>query len=211
MVEIKAILFDMDGVLIDAKDWHYEALNRALDLFGLGIGRDEHLSTFDGLPTKDKLKILSKARGLPKSLHQFLNNLKQKYTVEIAYALCKPIFHHQYALSHLAEEGYRLAVCSNSIRNTVELLMKLSALEAYLEFTLSNEDVTKAKPDPEIYQIACEKMQLNPAECLIVEDNEKGILAAEASGCPILKIGTVDDVTYSSIKQKIRELEELKK
>jgi len=62
---IKAILFDMDGVLIEAKDWHYEALNMALDLFGMPISRDAHLSTFDGLPTKDKLNLLSKTRGFP--------------------------------------------------------------------------------------------------------------------------------------------------
>ncbi|STK74080.1 2-deoxyglucose-6-phosphatase [Escherichia coli] len=49
---IKAILFDMDGVLIDAKEWHYEALNKALDLFGMKISRFDHLTTFDGLPTK---------------------------------------------------------------------------------------------------------------------------------------------------------------
>ena len=71
----------MDGVLIDAKDWHYEALNQALELFGMTISRDEHLSTFDGLPTREKLKILTKSRGLPESLHQFLNSLKQKCTV----------------------------------------------------------------------------------------------------------------------------------
>lgn len=53
---IKAVLFDMDGVLIDAKDWHYEALNKALGLFGLGISRYDHLHTFDGLPTNVKLE-----------------------------------------------------------------------------------------------------------------------------------------------------------
>jgi len=207
MTEIKAVLFDMDGVLIDAKDWHYEALNRALDLFGMSISRDEHLSTFDGLPTRDKLNILSKSRNLPESLHQFLNNLKQKFTVELAYARCKPLFHHQYALSRLAQQGYRLAVCSNSIRNTVELLMKLSALEEHLEFTLSNEEVTHGKPDPEMYQLACQKMNLQPSECLVIEDNEKGIRAAEACGCPVMAVSTVDDVNYNRIKEKIAQLE----
>jgi beta-phosphoglucomutase len=52
---IKAVVFDMDGVLIEAKDWHYEALNRALKLFGYEISRYEHLTTFDGLPTRRKL------------------------------------------------------------------------------------------------------------------------------------------------------------
>jgi HAD superfamily hydrolase (TIGR01509 family) len=209
MPKIKAIFFDMDGVLIDAKDWHYEALNRALALFGMTISRDEHLSTFDGLPTRDKLNILSASRGLPRSLHQFLNNLKQKYTAEITYARCKPLFHHQYALSRLAKEGYRLGVCSNSIRSTIELMMKLSALENYLEFTLSNEDVTNGKPHPEIYQLACEKANLSPSECLVIEDNEKGIKAAKDSGCHLLTIGTVNDVTYQRIVHKINEIDRI--
>ena len=81
---IKAILFDMDGVLIDAKDWHYEALNRALGHFGFTISRESHLSTFDGLPSRTKLKMLSKSHGLPAGLHEFLNALKQSYTLEVS-------------------------------------------------------------------------------------------------------------------------------
>ena len=85
MSHIKAVIFDMDGVLIEAKDWHYEALNRALRLFGLEISYLEHLTTFDGLPTKKKLEILSVDRKLPKSLHNFINQMKQLYTMEIVY------------------------------------------------------------------------------------------------------------------------------
>ena len=58
-MKIKAILFDMDGVLIEAKEWHYEALNRALKLFGMPVSRFDHLTTFDGLPTMKKLELLS--------------------------------------------------------------------------------------------------------------------------------------------------------
>lgn len=97
--KIKAIIFDMDGVLIEAKDWHYEALNGALELFGMSISRYDHLVTYDGLPTKKKLEMLSLERGLPKGLHKFINDMKQQYTMEIVHAKCKPVFHHQYALS----------------------------------------------------------------------------------------------------------------
>lgn len=78
---IKAIVFDMDGVLIEAKDWHYEALNRALRLFGFEISRYDHLTTFDGLPTKRKLQILSAEHDLPAKLHDFINEMKQQYTM----------------------------------------------------------------------------------------------------------------------------------
>ena len=79
MSKIKAVIFDMDGVLIDAKEWHYEALNRALNLFGHEINRFDHLHTFDGLPTRTKLELLSTERGLSRRLHGFLNKMKQKY------------------------------------------------------------------------------------------------------------------------------------
>jgi beta-phosphoglucomutase len=98
MTEIKAIIFDMDGVLIDAKDWHYEALNKALALFGFSISRYDHLVTYDGLPTKKKLEMLTLERGLPKGLHHFINELKQIYTMEMIFQKCKPVFYHEYAL-----------------------------------------------------------------------------------------------------------------
>ena len=81
---VKAVLFDMDGVLIDAKDWHYEALNRALGLFGIEISRYDHLHTFDGLPTKVKLEMLSEQYYLPRQLHEFVNQMKQLYTTQMA-------------------------------------------------------------------------------------------------------------------------------
>jgi len=121
----------MDGVLIDAKDWHYEALNKALALFGFSISRYDHLVTYDGLPTKKKLEMLTLERGLPKGLHQFINDLKQIYTMEMIFQKCKPVFYHEYALSRLKAEGYRLAVASNSIRQTVELMMEKSNLARY--------------------------------------------------------------------------------
>jgi beta-phosphoglucomutase len=206
---IKAILFDMDGVLIDAKDWHYEALNRALEHFGYTISRDSHLSTFDGLPTREKLKILSAARDLPLGLHDFLNELKQGYTLEFSYQRCKPVFNHQYALSRLKCDGYKIAVCSNSVRRSVESMMKLSALENHLDLVISNEDVTKGKPDPEMYLSAMHTLKVNPEECLILEDNDHGIQAATASGGHLLKIGVPDDVTYENIKTRIIEIESI--
>jgi len=205
--KIKAILFDMDGVLIEAKEWHYEALNKALGLFGMSISRYDHLVTYDGLPTMQKLEMLSVERGLPMALHEFINELKQQYTMEMVYTQCKPRFHHEYALSKLKHHGYRIAVCSNSVRKTVELMMEKSCLARYLEFYLSNQDVHFPKPDPEIYNNAMHKMDLCPSECLVVEDNEKGIKAANASGAHVLVVDTVLDVNYQNIMATISRID----
>lgn len=202
---IKAVLFDMDGVLIDAKDWHYEALNMALDNFGMAIDRDTHLSTYDGLPTKTKLQILTKSRGLPVKLHTFMNNLKQIHTIELTYARCRPVFNHRKALAKLQADGLKVAVCSNSIRKTIELMMDLSQLRENIDLILSNEDVEKPKPDPEIYQKAMAHFGIQPEEAVILEDNDHGIQAARASGAHVLVVGTPFDVTYERITAAIAQ------
>lgn len=207
MKKIKAILFDMDGVLIEAKDWHYEALNKALDLFGMPINRYEHLVTYDGLPTVKKLEMLSLERGLPCGLHAFLNDLKQQYTLEIASAKCKPVFYHEYAVSRLKADGYIVAVCSNSVRKSIEVMMEKAALMKYLDFFISNQDVIHSKPHPEIYLKAIERSGLQADECLIVEDNEKGIKAAYASGGHVLEVESVEDVNYQNLMSRIHEIE----
>jgi len=206
-MKIKAILFDMDGVLIEAKDWHYEALNRALSLFGMPISRFDHLTTFDGLPTKKKLEFLTLERGLSPQLHGFLNELKQKYTMEIIHTHCKPFFVHEFMMSRFSAAGILTAVCSNSIRATVETMMDKAALSNYLDLMISNEDVSNGKPDPEMYLKAMDFFSLKPNECLIVEDNENGIKAAKASGGHLLVVEEIEDVNFTSISQKIKLIE----
>lgn len=207
---IKAILFDMDGVLIDARDWHYDALNRALKHFGFLISRESHLSTFDGLPTRKKLEILSDSKGLPVGLQEFINDLKQVYTLEYSYQRCKPTFNHQYALKMLKCHGYQIAVCSNSMKNTIETMMRLSNLQSYLDLTVSNQDVSESKPSPEMYLKAMSLLNVRPDECLILEDNPHGIEAAIASGAYLMKVCTPSDVTFSRIMREVKEIEAAK-
>ena len=205
---IEAVVFDMDGVLIDAQDWHYEALNRALAHFGYEISRADHLITFDGLPTRRKLEMLSRERGLPRGLHSFINELKQQYTVNQVHQHCKPLFVHEYALSNLKAQGYRLGLASNSIRSTVELMIHRSALAQYFDVMLSAEDVSRAKPDPEIYTRAAELLGVAPGNCLVVEDNHNGIKAAEDAGCRLLVVNSVHDVQLDRILAAIGHAQE---
>ena len=207
MTKIQAVLFDMDGVLIDAKEWHFLALNRALAIYGYEIPLSEHLLYFDGLPTKVKLQKLSDERGLPIELHGVINEKKQLFTMEIVMEKCKPNPIHTNCLAELKSRGYHIACCSNSIRNTIETMMKCADLDKYLEFIISNQDVSKPKPDPEIYTTAMKKVDLKPTECLIIEDNENGVRAALASGGHLLKVNNVNEVNIQNITNKIKEIE----
>ena len=207
MAKIKAILFDMDGVLIDAKDWHYEALNKALNFFGMAIDRYEHLVTYDGFPTKKKLELLTIEKNLPRGLHPFIYKLKQQYTMNEIITRCKPQFIHQYALSKLKAEGHKIAVCSNSIRESIRLMLQYADLLQYCDFFLSNEDVVHHKPHPEMYQKAMERLSVQPKECLIIEDNPQGLKAAKDSGAHFLEVRDTKDVNYDNITNFIKEIE----
>ena len=127
--------------------------------------------------------------------------------MEIIFARCKPRFFHEYALSRLKQDGYKLAVASNSIRQTVEVMLQQSALIDYFEFYLSNQDVKIGKPDPSIYIKAIDRLGMSPKECLIVEDNENGIKAAKASGAWLMEVDEVDEVNYQNILKHIIKIE----
>lgn len=203
---IKAILFDMDGVLIDAKEWHYEALNKALSLFGMEISRYDHLVTYDGLPTRKKLEMLTLERSLPIELHDFINQVKQQYTMDEVHQKCRPFFAHEYALSRLKADGFRLAVCSNSVKKSVETMLEKAMIMEYFDCYLSNQDVVNSKPDPEIYLKCMQQIGVEPHEALILEDNEHGIKAGIASGAHVLTVASIHDVTYFRIMEKIKSI-----
>lgn len=205
---IKAVIFDMDGVLIDAREWHYDALNRALRLFGIEISRADHLTTFDGLPTRRKLEIMSVTENFPLALHGFVNALKQEYTMEIVNSRCRPSFPHEYALATLKRRGLKLGVASNSVRNSVVAMMDRSRLSGYLDVMLSNEDVSRAKPDPEIYQLAMERLGVAPGEVLIVEDNDHGVRAAQACGAHVMVVRDPGQVNLANIDRHIARIVE---
>ena len=154
--------------------------------------------------------MLSVERGLPRGLHGFLNELKQQYTTEQIHLKCKPVFVHEYALSTLRSLGYKVGLGSNSIRSTVELMMDKSNLRQYLDVIVSNEDVAKAKPHPDIYLKAASELGVSPDRCLVVEDNLHGIKAAEAAGCHLLVVQNIMEVQLDRLLKSIRHVGELK-
>ncbi len=197
----------MDGVLIDAKEWHFLALNKALSLFGMEISRYDHITTFDGLPTSKKLEMLTIERGLPIELCSFINAIKQRNTMDEVILKCKPNFLHEYALSRLKAEGYILCVCSNSIKKTITTMLEKAKIYDYFDLIISAEDVVNGKPDPAMYVEAMQRLDVDPDEAIIIEDNEHGIKAALSSRAHLMIVKDVNEVNYFSITNKILAIE----
>lgn len=202
-MSIQAVVFDMDGVLIDAREWHYEALNRALDHFGMAISRFDHLVTYDGLPTRTKLEMLTREHGLPVELHGFINQLKQDFTLETVWRECRPTFNHEYALARLKRDGYPLGVASNSVRRSITEMLGRARLLHLMDVVVSAEEVEQGKPHPAVYLRAAALLGLDPTQVLVVEDNEKGVAAARAAGCHVLQVAEPSDVVYERITAAI--------
>ncbi len=207
-MSIKVVLFDMDGVLVDAKDWHYRALNLALEKKGYSaITRHDHLAIYDGLSTKDKLKKHAHTRHLSAEEHQSINELKQEFTFKVIDETCKPNTVILDTMKYLKEQGIRMACCSNSIRESMTMMLSKSNIDGYMEFIISNEDVVNSKPAPDMYLKAIERMGVNTTEVLICEDNIRGITAALHSGAFVLEVGTVEDTNIENISSAIHKIE----
>lgn len=200
---IKLIIFDLDGVLVDAKNIHFETLNKALGNYR--ISWEEHLSTFDGLKTSQKLEILHKTKGLPLEQFQKIWENKQNFTLEALSNLpSNPNLFN--LIQQLHKDGFMLAVCSNSIRNTVESVLKKLEIFSFFDLVLSNEDVKNSKPHPEIYWKAIAELCCLPEETLIVEDSPYGLLAASRSKSHILRVRDTLDLNHLKIKNKLKQI-----
>jgi HAD superfamily hydrolase (TIGR01509 family) len=106
-------------------------------------------------------------------------------------------------LKRLKNAGLKLAVCSNSIRETVEVMLTNAMLKDYFDLMLSNQDVKQNKPHPEIYQLAMEKLGIKPDETVIVEDAPHGVAAAKASGAKVIVVDNANDVNFYIFKEHL--------
>ena len=172
---IKLIIFDLDGVLVDAKEIHYKALNAALasvnDIYP--ISRAEHLSTYDGLPTRKKLMVLTKKKHINHDLRNLLDRLRTL--------------------------GYKLCVASNSIRDSIRSMLTKNETLDLFDFFYSNEDVSQPKPSSEMYLKCMVTAQADPIDTLIVEDSAVGRAAAKASGAHLCAVKDPNEVTFAKI------------
>ena len=197
----KLIIFDLDGVLVEAKNIHFDALNKALGE-KYAIDWNEHLSLYDGLKTTQKLEMLTERKGLPANLYKKIWEDKQRYTTYELSNL-KESESLKSCISELVKDGYKLAVCSNSIRKTVIVVLSRLGIIENFDLILSNEDVNNSKPHPEMYWNAMSNLKILPEETLIVEDSPYGLLAASRSKADIMRVVSPNEVTYENIKKHL--------
>lgn len=207
---IKLIIFDLDGVLVDAKQIHYDTLNKSLSEINKQyvISENEHLSIYDGLKTSQKLHMLTNKKGLPIHEHDKIWKRKQELTLQEITKIKenKKLIE---LFKKLKNDGYLIACCSNSIRRSVLIMLSKIGLIEYFDLILSNEDVKHSKPHPEIYWNAMSMLNTLPDETLIVEDSPPGLLAADRSGASVLRVNSPNDLDITKLFAKLNTVKRI--
>jgi len=179
----KLVIFDLDGVLINSRELHYEALNNALMKIGSEyvISREEHLSTYDGLNTTKKLEMLSEKKGLDRKYFDQVWKDKQNATFDL---IRKFTINHtaKFIINQLKLKGWKVAVASNSIRETVRIALSSIGVLDEVDYIVSNQDVHFPKPFPEMYWRCMIALNVLPKNTIIVEDSHIGRQGAIDSG-----------------------------
>jgi HAD superfamily hydrolase (TIGR01509 family) len=200
------VIFDMDGVLVDACGWHLEAFNAALKhVCNYEIPLEEHYKIYNGLPTKIKLKMLVEANKIEKDNVQDIFDFKQERTLEIIRAQSEERPEKVELIQWLKSNNARIACFTNSIRETASLVLAEAGILEHLEYFLTNEDVINAKPDPEGYIQVLKHFNCVPKNAMIIEDSPKGEKAARASGCSVMKVTNATEVIKKGVKRFIDE------
>jgi HAD superfamily hydrolase (TIGR01509 family) len=208
MNKIKGIIFDLDGVLVDTRELHYVSLNHALSYVKFPeIKREDHIRIYDGRPTKTKLDILTTREHLPKELHRIVWEKKQEFTIDIINSM-------QYdeemreILGSLRRKGYKLAVASNSIRETVKMMLLRKGFLEFFDFYISNEDIKHPKPHPECYLRCINDWGFLPKEVMIIEDSRIGREGATNAGAHLCAVSDYNDVSLKKIITRLDTIEQ---
>lgn len=181
---IKAVLYDMDGVMIDSEPLHIETTNRILKEYG--HSRDEipqnMQKQFMGRKVVDVLQSIIDYFGLKVDAETLL-----KKKSEFLFRLIKERLHlfpgMRESLERFRREGLKVALATSGTRLYVDHVLEKFLLQNAFGVVVSADDVRKGKPDPEIYLTTTKRLGLQPRECLVLEDAENGVKAAKRAGC----------------------------
>lgn len=205
MEKINTLIFDLDGTLICTKELHKNALNLALEKIDPSfiINDIEHKFTYDGLPTKKKLELLTKNKNLSVEHYDFIWKEKQKITSNLLKEEVKRDIEKINVFSYIKNNNFNIAIASNSIFETVKICLLNLGLTEYVDYFISNEDVRYPKPSPEIYLKTFIRFNISPKQALIFEDNEYGKASAIASGAKLIEVNHPDEINLTNIQNII--------
>lgn len=210
--DMRAVIFDMDGLMFDTERVFVEAWDYAGEKIGIGKAGYMTLKTL-GMSAAMSRELWLEEFGEKyneQELRRHTKDFLTKYYAENRVPVKKGLY---ILLNYLKENGFRLAVASSSPRWEVESHLNDAAVSDYFQVVVCGDMVTRSKPDPEIYRKACELLGENPQDCFALEDSRNGILSAHRAGCRTIMVPDLwqpDEEILSVIAGKYDDLEQVK-
>jgi len=208
-VTLQAVIFDMDGVLVDSEPFGFEALRRVMARYGLPYGEEEN-AEFLGRTTLDSCRILRARHRLPESEETLADWYVEAMLEQIARGPI-PMAGVPEVLRGVRGAGYRLALASSAEVRLIDANLAALAIRPLFEAVVSGTQVARGKPAPDVFLAAAERLGVPAAACLVVEDSRNGLLAAKAAGmrCAVVPCVQTLHQEFGEADHRIAALPEL--
>lgn len=195
-MKTKAVLFDMDGVILDSYKAWFNLFNLSLENFNKPkVSEGEFKEKFWGTPLKEGLNYLEMQDKYAVVLKFINNNFKRYFSHIVLFRDSKLV------LKKIREKKLKTALVTNSPKKLTNDLMDYLKLKKYFSTIITGEDVEKGKPEPEMLIKACKKLNINPAEAILVGDTKKDIIAGKKAGCFTIGVNIDADKKISNLKE----------
>lgn len=178
---MKAVIFDMDGVIIDSEPIHFEVDMQTMKDFGCGISKEE-LNKYVGTTNEYMWTDIKNKYKLDKSVEEIINYRSEMVKRKVIESDLAPIEGIIDLLKDLKDKNIPAAIASSSPKDFIKVVVSKFELEDYFSCILSGEEVENGKPAPDIYVETAKKLGIPPEECIVIEDSKNGVLAAKKAG-----------------------------
>ena len=184
---IKAVIFDLDGLLIDSEIISYKIYKEILHKFGHDFSIEEYAQNFSGKTEVKNVTNLIDTYNLPWTIEMGLNNVFEIESKFLAKGVALKTGAKE-LLAYLKDKCFKIAISSSSTEDRALTILKQHNIIEYFDEFVFGHEVEKGKPSPDIFLKACDKLSENPEECLVLEDSEAGIQSAYSAGIPVICI-----------------------
>ena len=182
---MKAVIFDMDGVLVDSQPYHFKADIETMSEYGV-VKDQKFYEKFAGTLTSDRMRILKNLFKLDIPVEEMVKKREDMILEIMAREDIKPVSGIPEFLKSIKNRGLKTAVASSSGYDLIGLILSRLGISEYFDSITSGNDVKRGKPDPDVFLLAAERIGVNPRDCFVVEDSENGVKAAKSAGMKAL-------------------------
>ncbi len=205
----EAVIFDMDGVLVDSEPFGFEALRRVMACYGLPYGEAEN-AEFLGRTTLESCRILRERHRLPESAETLADRYVEGMLEQIARGPI-PMPGVPDVLKQVRAAGYRMALASSAEVRVIDANLAALGLRPLFDVVVSGTQVARGKPAPDVFLAAAGRRGTPPAGCLVVEDSRNGLLAAKAAGmrCAVVPCDHTRHQDFGGCDHRLRALPDL--